>query len=228
MKGQVAEVYNRLLATLRACFVELESRWLAQGILQAQGDIFFLTWSEIQDWITENLSTDPVHVATAASALKTKVELAKHQWQEQSDLRPPYLVYGQPVAAAPISHSALSASDTVQGIGASAGQIEGTIRVLESFSDTSLEIDQQTILVVPYTDAGWSPLLARIGGLISEVGGQLSHGAIVAREYGIPAVMDVTDATRRFATGQRVRIDGQQGTIEIIDSSKNLSLESEG
>ncbi|MGB3670149.1 MAG: PEP-utilizing enzyme, partial [Phormidesmis sp.] len=77
-------------------------------------------------------------------------------------------------------------------------------------------IDAQTILVVPYTDAGWSPLLARIGGLISEVGGQLSHGAIVAREYGIPAVMDVTDATHRLTTGQRVRIDGQRGTIEIL------------
>ncbi len=71
-------------------------------------------------------------------------------------------------------------------------------------------------MVVPYTDAGWSPLLARIGGLIAEVGGQLSHGAIIAREYGIPAVMDVADATHRLTTGQRVRIDGQRGTIEIL------------
>lgn len=226
LKGQVAEVYNRLLASLRACFVELESRWLAQGVLQAQGDIFFLTWLDIQEWVTK-ISADPVHLATAAHSLKHKVELAKHQWQEQGRQRPPYLVYGQPAGAPWVPPSPLSVSDTIQGIGASAGQVEGTVRILESFSDRSLAVDRQTILVVPYTDAGWSPLLARIGGLISEVGGQLSHGAIVAREYGIPAVMDVTDATRRLATGQRVRIDGQQGTIEILDSSKNLSLESE-
>ncbi len=88
--------------------------------------------------------------------------------------------------------------------------------MLRRLPTSAADIDEQTILVVPYTDAGWSPVLSRIGGLIAEVGGQLSHGAIVAREYGIPAVMDVTDATRRLTDGQRVRIDGQHGTIEIL------------
>ena len=225
LKGQVAEVYNRLLATLRACFIELESRWLTQGVLQNQGDIFFLKWLEIQDWVAEAVVDSDASIAVA-SPLKLKVDQEKARWHEQSDRRVPYLVYGQPTAA-PIVPSQQPASDTLQGIGASAGQIEGTIRVLETLSDISVEIDKQTILVVPYTDAGWSPLLARIGGLISEVGGTLSHGAIVAREYGIPAVMDVTDATRRLATGQQVRIDGQQGTIEILNPSRNLSSRSD-
>ena len=240
LKGQVAEVYNRLLATLRACFVELESRWLAAGELQEQGDIFFLTWEDIAAQVLSNAASrvasetnqneirPPKAVSleesrpnaispkeTSSKEIKLKVDLAKGCWQEQGSHRVPYLVYGQPTSA-PIAPIASRSSDTIQGIGASAGQIEGTIRVLENLSDTSLDIDRQTILVVPYTDAGWSPLLARIGGLISEVGGQLSHGAIVAREYGIPAVMDVPDATHRLATGQRVRLDGQQGTIKII------------
>jgi pyruvate,water dikinase len=77
-------------------------------------------------------------------------------------------------------------------------------------------IDRQTILVVPYTDSGWAPLLARAGGLIAEVGGRLSHGAIVAREYGIPAVMDIQNATQLLRDGQRVRIDGQRGIVEIL------------
>lgn len=139
----------------------------------------------------------------------------------------PYLVYGNPTAEVLSATNAATSlalrearasetrSGTLRGIGASAGQAEGTIRVLSDLSNT-VNIDAHTILVVPYTDAGWSPLLARIGGLIAEVGGQLSHGAIIAREYGIPAVMDVTDATQRFTDGQRVRIDGQQGTIEIL------------
>lgn len=78
------------------------------------------------------------------------------------------------------------------------------------------DIDKDMILVVPYTDSGWAPLLARAGGLIAEVGGRLSHGAIVAREYRIPAVMDVQNATQRLQDGQLIRIDGQQGTIEIL------------
>ncbi|PZO11723.1 MAG: pyruvate phosphate dikinase PEP/pyruvate-binding protein [Leptolyngbya foveolarum] len=218
LKGQVAEVYNRLLATLRSCFVELESRWLTQGHLQKQGDIFFLTWPEIQDQVAQTSAApvDTTALEKAANHLKLKVELAAGHWQAAGNHRAPYLVYGQPTAV-PTAPSPMLASETLKGIGASAGRIEGTIQVLENLSDTSMTIDRQTILVVPYTDAGWSPLLARIGGLISEVGGQLSHGAIVAREYGIPAVMDVTDATHRLATGQRVRIDGQQGTIEVID-----------
>jgi pyruvate,water dikinase len=79
------------------------------------------------------------------------------------------------------------------------------------------DIDRQTILVVPFTDSGWAPLLARAGGLIAEVGGRLSHGAIVAREYGIPAVMDIHNATQVLRDGQRVRIDGQLGVVEVLE-----------
>jgi pyruvate,water dikinase len=75
------------------------------------------------------------------------------------------------------------------------------------------------ILVVPYTDAGWALLLAGVQGLIAEVGGRLSHGAIIAREYGIPAVMDVTDATQRLHDGQWVRLNGEQGWVEVLDRS---------
>jgi pyruvate,water dikinase len=80
----------------------------------------------------------------------------------------------------------------------------------------ALQLQPQTILVVPYTDSGWMPLLARASGLISQVGGRLSHGAIVAREYGIPAVMNVPNATNLLKDGQRVRLDGETGTIDIL------------
>jgi pyruvate,water dikinase len=79
------------------------------------------------------------------------------------------------------------------------------------------DIDPATILVVPYTDAGWTALLTKAGGIIAEVGGSLSHGAIVAREYGIPAVMDIPHATQGLRDGQRVLLDGQRGWIEILD-----------
>ncbi len=78
------------------------------------------------------------------------------------------------------------------------------------------EINRETILVVPYTDAGWTSMLVQVGGIISEVGGSLSHGAIIAREYGIPAVMDIPQATQLLRDGQKVRLDGQTGIIEIL------------
>jgi pyruvate,water dikinase len=88
------------------------------------------------------------------------------------------------------------------------------LQSLQSVAD----LDRTVILVVPYTDSGWSPLLAQVGGLIAEVGGRLSHGAIVAREYGIPAVMDIHNATKLLQDGQRVRLDGTRGTVEILES----------
>lgn len=235
LKGRVAEVYDRLLANLRYCFIEIESRWLTAGKLESQGDIFFLSWDDIRAQLM------PAPVASVALAverqsadrLRLKIALEKARWEKASSPQPddeadeasrpekirvPTLVYGQtpPLLLSTASTLLPASSGTLHGIGASAGQVEGTIRVLEALPTSASDINAQTILVVPYTDAGWSPLLSCIGGLIAEVGGQLSHGAIIAREYGIPAVMDVSDATHRLSTGQRVRIDGQRGTIEIL------------
>ncbi|MBE9060258.1 glycerol-3-phosphate acyltransferase [cf. Phormidesmis sp. LEGE 11477] len=216
LKGRVAEVYDRLLATLRSCFVELESRWLSTDYLESQGDIFFLTWSDVRSQLSN---------PAPAADLRLKIHIEKMQWASQKEQRVPYLIYGQAAGVLPPSPElgTVSGSDEVpisasvlKGIGASVGQAEGIVHVVETLSGDIASIDAQTILVVPYTDAGWSPLLARIGGLIAEVGGQLSHGAIIAREYGIPAVMNVHDATQKLRTGQHVRIDGQKGTVEVL------------
>ena len=219
LKGHVAETYNRLLAALRHCFIEIENRWLSQGYLNTSGDIFFLTWADIQSALTRS---EPAVTTTAAiAARQTAIAKAKARWQKAHAAKAPRLVYGTLPSTNPtagvstaIAPSPLT-SGTLQGIGASAGEIEGTILVMTQLSDTPT-INADTVLVVPYTDAGWSPVLAQISGLIAEVGGALSHGAIIAREYGIPAVMDVTDATARLTNGQRVRINGQRGTIQIL------------
>jgi phosphoenolpyruvate synthase/pyruvate phosphate dikinase len=75
------------------------------------------------------------------------------------------------------------------------------------------------ILVAPYTDPGWTPLFVHARGLVCDVGGLMTHGAVVAREYGIPAVMSVGDGTTRIKTGQRLRVDGSLGTVEILPPS---------
>ena len=217
LKGQVAEVYNRLLAQLRWSFLALEQQWLDRGLITEAGDIFLLKQSEIlalvdrSKGLTPNVASERDFLAQLPQLIQTR----KQEWQAAEKLDPvPQLVYGKPqtiVWQPPV----LNAADRVQGIGTSMGQIEGTIKVISSLQQSD-RIDSQTIIVVPYTDAGWSPLLARAGGLISEVGGRLSHGAIVAREYNIPAVMDVNNATKLFQDGQVVRLNGQTGTIEIL------------
>ena len=207
LKGQVAEVYNKLLAHLRWSFLALERQWLEDNLIAKAGDLFLLELSEI----TATVKGDHQLIEQLPELIKTR----KQQWQGAKELTlVPRLVYGQPT---PLTWKAPVVTDKhrFQGIGASPGQIEGSIKIVTSFQRAS-GINRQTIIVVPYTDAGWSPILARAGGLISEVGGRLSHGAIVAREYQIPAVMDVADVTQLLKDGQRVRIDGRAGTVEIL------------
>jgi len=74
------------------------------------------------------------------------------------------------------------------------------------------------ILVTRFTDPGWTPILGLVQGVVTEVGGMLSHAAVIGREYGIPAVLNLRSATQKLSTGQRIRIDGTRGTVEILDS----------
>ncbi|MBD2024945.1 glycerol-3-phosphate acyltransferase [Leptolyngbya sp. FACHB-711] len=209
LKGRVTEVYSKLLAELRWSFVALEQQWLPQKWLEQPGDIFFLTFEEIRRSIQD---------APFTAQLPRQIADRKAQLERDRQLTPPLLVYGndQPLPQFQPTWGDRTTAQTLQGIGASAGRAEGTVLVLQDWRNLP-PIDRSTILVVPYTDSGWAPLLARAGGLIAETGGQLSHGAIVAREYGIPAVMNVSHATQRFQNGQQVRVDGQQGTVEILD-----------
>ncbi|PMB26599.1 glycerol-3-phosphate acyltransferase [Fischerella thermalis] len=208
LKGRVTEVYSQLLAHLRWSFVALEQIWLNSSLLGETGDIFFLEFAEIRRLI-EGIDTDLVEQLTEI------IKLRRSQLAEHAQINPvPMLVYGNTPPALPLRIAPLSPDHTLQGIAASPGQAVGRVKVLRNLQSIP-EIDKEIILVVPYTDSGWAPLLVRAGGLISEAGGRLSHGAILAREYGIPAIMDVRNATWILQDGQKVRIDGTRGIVEI-------------
>jgi pyruvate,water dikinase len=211
LKGQVGEVYNKLLAHLRWSYLALGRHWMDSGILNDPETIFWLDFTEI-----ENAVEEP---AAVSQPLSTLIAQRQAQWQQHQKIASvPYLVYGNPESLSPLPQSPAKTQTSFRGIGTSPGQIEGSITIITSLKQAA-GIDKQTIIVVPYTDAGWLPILARAGGLIAEVGGRLSHGAIIAREYQIPAVMDIPDATQIFKPGQRVRIDGISGLVEILDRS---------
>jgi phosphohistidine swiveling domain-containing protein/glycerol-3-phosphate acyltransferase PlsY len=208
LKDRVATIYNKLLAHLRWSFLALEAQWLRGGILQSPGDIFFLNFAEIEELESNG--------EIASERLPQLIARRQDRWQRDRALtRLPQTIYGNPEPHN-LQPTTVTYQTKLAGIGASPGAIEGSIKIVSALHQIE-QIDRQTIVVVPYTDAGWSPILARAGGLISEVGGRLSHGAIVAREYHIPAVMDVPDATHLLKDGQRVRIDGQTGIVEILE-----------
>ncbi len=101
------------------------------------------------------------------------------------------------------------------GSGVSAGTIEGKAKVVLDPKNSVVEIGE--ILVAPFTDPGWTPLFINAAGLVTEIGGKLTHGSVVAREYGIPAVTGVVDATKKIMTGQRIRVDGTSGYVQILE-----------
>jgi phosphohistidine swiveling domain-containing protein/glycerol-3-phosphate acyltransferase PlsY len=211
LKGRVAEVYLRLLAELRWSLLALEQAAIAQALIDQPGDAFFLTYAELKTGL-ETLRPMQALVAERRSQFT----------QHEAFSSVPFVVYGDdppPDPSASATAQPLQAG-VLQGIGASAGQVEGPVKVLTSLKLTA-QLAPNTILVVPYTDAGWAPVLAQAAGLIAEVGGRLSHGAIVAREYGIPAVMNIEQATQQFHDGQLIRLDGRTGTVEVLPETPN-------
>jgi pyruvate,water dikinase len=112
------------------------------------------------------------------------------------------------------------------GTPASAGTITGVARVI--LDPVGAHLEPGEILVAPSTDPGWTPLFLTAGGLVMEMGGANSHGAVVAREYGIPAVVGVPDATGRISTGQRQTVDGTAGVVTLVESEPMAAAASRG
>jgi rifampicin phosphotransferase len=109
-----------------------------------------------------------------------------------------------------------TADGALVGTAASAGTVTGPARVV--LDPTGAHLVPGEVLVAPSTDPGWTPLFLTAGGLVMEMGGANSHGAVVAREYGIPAVVGVPDATGRISTGEQVEVDGTHGLVRSLAS----------
>ena len=105
-------------------------------------------------------------------------------------------------------------SGALIGLPVSAGTVEGRARVILDMAEA--EVEPGDILVTAFTDPSWSPLFVAVEGLVTEVGGLMTHGAVIAREYGLPAVVGVEHATRLIRDGQRIRVNGTDGYVEIL------------
>ena len=206
VKNEISEIYARLLAHLRWTFLEIEACGLAMQVFQESGDIFYLEFGEIQEWIRSGASV----------SFQDTISQRRDRLVADRDRPIPAVVYGNllPNSQKRSIDSATSATNILQGIPASIGRVEGFVKICRT---ANTDLGENAIAVVPYTDAGWAPLLLGATAIIAEVGGQLSHGAIIAREYKIPAVMNISEATTRLRDGQKVRVDGYLGTVELLE-----------
>ncbi len=180
---------------IRRALLELDRRY------QLDGGIFYLVPDELRQLIDGAVFSDVITARKTKRELMLQIEVPDVIFSDALD---------QIGTATP-----LETVDTLTGVGVSAGIATGQARVLLTPTDVRPS-DRNYILVCPSTDPAWTPLFLHAAGLVMERGGILSHGAVVAREYGVPAVANIPNATRRITEGQTLEVDGNQGTISIF------------
>jgi pyruvate,water dikinase len=149
--------------------------------------------------------------------LRERVAGRAAEFHRDQGRKPPLAISSEGEIPAPDTGRADLPVGALPGTGASAGVVEGIARVVTNPEREVLHAGE--ILVAPFTDPGWTPLFVHAAGVVTEVGGMMTHGAVVAREYGIPAVVSVASALERIKTGQRIRVDGTRGFVQILEAT---------
>ena len=192
---------SRYFVYKQALLAEAE-RLVQARVLREKEDIFYLTFHELHDVVRTHQVDDQL------------IRQRKDAFRSFGALAPPRVLTsdGEVIAGA-YRRDDLPAGALV-GLPVSAGTVEGRARVILDMAEADLEAGD--ILVTAYTDPSWTPLFVAIEGLVTEVGGLMTHGAVIAREYGLPAVVGVEHATRLIRDGQRIRVHGTDGYVEIL------------
>jgi len=197
----------RRLDRSRRIYREIHRRLMERGLVSTEDAMFFLVWPEIEALMMG---------AESPEDLARLVERRKRDYRWSQRVEVPKLQKGTPRTVAPeeLPHRA-----ELDGLGVSPGTVTGLARVV-SDPRNGAYIEPGEILVAPVTDVAWTPLFSQAAGIVVEVGGLLSHGSIVAREYGVPAVVGVSGATTAIRTGDRIRLDGARGRVFKLDEEK--------
>ncbi|MEU5026863.1 rifamycin-inactivating phosphotransferase [Streptomyces milbemycinicus] len=188
-------VYKQALLAEAECLVRAD-------VLSEKEDIFYLTFQELHDVVRSNQVDDQL------------IQQRKDAFRSYHALTPPRVLTSDGEAVTGAYRRDDVPAGALTGLPVSAGTIEGRARVILDMAEADLEAGD--ILVTAFTDPSWSPLFVGIKGLVTEVGGLMTHGAVIAREYGLPAVVGVERATRLIRDGQRIRVHGTDGYVEIL------------
>ncbi len=178
--------------------------WTERGLIADADDVFYLSLDELT-------GSAPPRDAEA------RIRFRRERRAVYQGLELPQAWVGMPRPRA-LAANPVARDRRIEALGVSPGVVEGSVRVVDDLDAEPL-FEPGEVLVCPRTDPSWASLLWLAGAAVIDVGGPLSHGAIVARELGIPCVINAGDATRRLRTGDRVRVDGSAGTVEVLGSA---------
>ncbi|HFJ9405512.1 TPA: phosphoenolpyruvate synthase [Bacillus paranthracis] len=192
---------NRYFIYKQALLKEAE-QLVQSGVIHEVDDIYYLTFEELHEVVrTKKLNYELIHKQ-------------KNDYKLYEKLTPPRIMTSDgEIITGKYKRENLPA-DAIAGLPVSSGVVEGRARVILNMEEANLE--EGDILVTAFTDPGWTPLFVSIKGLVTEVGGLMTHGAVIAREYGLPAVVGVENATKLIKDGQRIRVHGTEGYIEVL------------
>jgi pyruvate,water dikinase len=189
---------------MRRLYLAIGEQLVINGKLSQRDDIFHLSSQELASAIDNSGDED---------LLKKKIVERKTALKADAAIDMEDVFYGEPhqwpTSPGPITGQHL------EGIIGSMGLAQGCARIVNNPSEIGTPLTKRDILIVPHTDVGWTPLFPSIGGIVAETGGQLSHSAIIAREYGLPAVVSVRKATRIIRDGQSITVDGNRGRVYL-------------
>jgi pyruvate,water dikinase len=207
LREQVSSIYTSSYGWFRMLFNALAAHLIARGVLAQTDDIYYLTWSEIQDYI------DPTQELPDPAAI---IQQRRNEIESSQDLILPDTIYGD---APPPLTTRVTDAKKFNGIPTSPGYYQGRLKVIRSITEFDT-VEPGDVIAIPYSDVAWTPLFAKAGAVIAEAGGILSHSSIVAREYGIPCVVSVSGAIN-LPQDCIIYVDGYQGEVNILDGSPN-------
>jgi pyruvate,water dikinase len=204
----------RVVSEIRRLHLVLAERFTNRGWIEEPNDYFFLKLSEVGMIVDRNEGIN----------VKLIISERKNDYENWRNIEMPLVMKESDLPALIRKASSLMPSasiSTLRGLNVSSGYVEGEVVVINDPTEFS-RMKQNAILVAPATNPTWTPLFTLASGIIVEIGGTLSHSAIVAREYGLPALANVKDATKLLKNGDRIRLDAVNETIEVLlHSPKN-------
>jgi phosphoenolpyruvate synthase/pyruvate phosphate dikinase len=195
--GMVARYYVYKQALMKEA-----ERLVQANVLRDKEDIYYLFLEELRE--VAKTSKIDYHV----------IDQRKQEFKSYEKLTPPRVLTSDGEVITGNYKREDLPSNAIVGLAVSSGVVEGRARVISNIEDADLE--EGDILVTSFTDPSWTPLFISIKGLITEVGGLMTHGAVIAREYGLPAVVGVENATKLIRDGQRIRVNGTDGYVEVL------------
>ena len=205
-RENIKSEFIKFMASVRSMLLELGRKLANHSLIGDSDDVFFLKLEELGQLTRGQSKVDIKEIIVARRA----------EYEKWQSITPPNLIIGKFDPDRYVPEEVNADVQQLKGLAVSPGVVSGKARVILRADDNE-QVQAGEILVAPFTDPGWTPYFIPAAGIVMDQGGLLSHGAIIAREYGIPAVVNVGNATKIIKTGQTIHVDGDRGVVRILE-----------